>query len=290
MLEDLAGATDAYERALELEATSAFTMDNLIALYEQKGDAARLVDLYRRRVELCAAGDEDLKFQLLLEAARRFEVDLADRREAIECLNQALAVRASDPEVLKRLDALYTQERLWPELLDNLKLQASAAEVPEARRALRKRVAALHAVEMQDPQSALDAYREVLEGGFDAEAAAAVQGIGETHEELRLDAAEVLEPVLRAAGRHAEHATVLELRLRAQTEAPDRARTLRTLAEVAETSLGDVDRAESALLRALAEEPQDAARAGAGASVDAGAAPAAPSGGGARSLATEEIA
>jgi tetratricopeptide (TPR) repeat protein len=258
MLEDLAGATDAYERALELEATSAFTMDNLIALYEQKGDAARLVDLYRRRVELCGAGDEDLKFQLLLEAARRFEVDLSDRREAIECLNQALAVRASDPEVLKRLDALYTHERLWPELLDNLKLQAGAAQDPDARRALRKRVAALHAVEMQDPQSALDAYREVLEAGFDAEAAAAVQGIGETHEELRLDAAEVLEPVLRAAGRHAELAAVLELRLRAQTEAPDRARTLRALAEVAETSLGDVDRAESALLRALAEEPQDA--------------------------------
>jgi tetratricopeptide (TPR) repeat protein len=258
MLEDIDGAIDAYERALELEATSAFTMDNLISLYEQKGDAARLVDLYRRRVELCGDGDEDLKFQLLIEAARRFEVDLTDRREAIECLNQALTVRASDVDVLKRLDALYTQERLWPELLDNLKLQAGAATDAEARRALRKRVAALYAVEMQDPQSALDAYREVLEAGFDAEAAAAVQGIGETHEELRLDAAEVLEPVLRAAGRHAELAAVLELRLRAQTEAVDRARTLRSLAEVAETSLGDVERAESALLRALAEEPQAA--------------------------------
>jgi golgin subfamily B member 1 len=258
MLEDLAGAIDSYERALELEPTSAFTMDNLISLYEQKNDPQRLVDLYRRRVELCVDGDEDLKFQLLLEAAKRFEVDLTDRREAIECLNQALAVRAADGEVLRRLDALYTQERLWPELLDNLRLQASAATDPEARRALRKRVAALHAVEMQDPQSALDAYREVLEAGFDAEAAAAVQGIGETHEELRLDAAEVLEPVLRAAGRHAERAAVLELRLRAQTEPADRARTLRALAEVAETSLDDVERAESALLRALAEEPQDA--------------------------------
>ncbi len=61
MLEDVDGAIDAYERAMELEATSAFTMDNLIALYEQKGDAARLVDLYRRRVELCGDGDEDLE-------------------------------------------------------------------------------------------------------------------------------------------------------------------------------------------------------------------------------------
>ena len=48
------------------------------------------------------------------------------------------------------------------------------------------------------------------------------------------------------------------MRLRAQTEAPDRAKTLRALATVAEASLGDAKRAEAALLRALAEEPQDA--------------------------------
>src|ERR1019366_10080256 len=99
------------------------TMDNLIALYEQKNDATRLVDLYRRRVELCGEDDQGLKFQLLMDAARRFEVDLSDRREAIECLNQALVVQPSDGDVLRRLDALYTHERLWPELLDNLKLQ-----------------------------------------------------------------------------------------------------------------------------------------------------------------------
>ena len=83
MLDDVPGAIVAYERALELEATSAFTLDNLIALYEQKNDATRLVDLYRRRVELCGEDDEALKFQLLVDAAGRFEADLSDRREAI---------------------------------------------------------------------------------------------------------------------------------------------------------------------------------------------------------------
>jgi tetratricopeptide (TPR) repeat protein len=259
MLDDLQGAIEAYERALELEPTSAFTLDNLIALYEQKNDAARLVDLYRRRVELCTEDDEGLKFQLLVDAAGRFETDLSDRREAIESLVQALAVRPGDTDVLRRLDGLYTQERLWPELLENLKLQAGAATDDGARRALKKRIAALYAVELQDPQAALEAYREVLDSGFDAEAAAAIRGIGETHDELRGDAADALEPVLRTAGRHEELAAVLELRLRSQSEAADRARTLRALAEVAETSLGDADRAQSALLRALAEEPQDAA-------------------------------
>jgi tetratricopeptide (TPR) repeat protein len=258
MLDEVGGAIDAYERALELEPDSTFTIDNLVALYEEKNDAARLVDLYRRRVELCGEDDDALKFQLLVDAAGRFENDLADRREAIDCLMQALAVRPGDGDVLRRLDALYTQERMWPELLDNLKLQVAAANDEVVRRALKKRIAALFAVESQDPQAALEAYREVLAAGFDAEAVAAIRGIGETHDELRADAADALEPVLRSGGKHGELAAVLELRLRAQTEPVDRARTLRALAQVYETPLDDVERAQTALLRALAEEPQDA--------------------------------
>jgi tetratricopeptide (TPR) repeat protein len=258
MLDDLPGAVDAYERALELEPGSAFTVDNLIELYEHRNDASRLVDLYRRRVELCGEGDEDLKFKLLVDAAGRFESDLTDRRAAIEALVEALYVRAGDAEVLKRLDALYTQERLWPELLDNLKLQAAGASDDGHRTGLKKRIAALYAVELQDPLAALEAYREVLVSGFDEEAASAIRGIGEANDELRGVAADALEPVLRAAERYDELAVVLELRLRAQSEPADRAGTLRALAHVVETALGEPARAESALLRALAEEPQDA--------------------------------
>jgi tetratricopeptide (TPR) repeat protein len=255
MLDDVGGAIEAYERALELEPTSALTIDYLLPLYEQKKSSERLVELQRRRIELCSDDESALRFQLLVDASARYETDFANRREAIECLLQALVVRPKDKEVLERLDALYTRERMWPELLDNLKLQvATALGAPEAR-ALKKRVAALHALELQDPRSALEAYGSVLEGGFDEESAAAIVSIGESHDELRADAANTLEPVFRSAGRHSDVASVLELRLRAQTEPEERARTLRSLAEVAETSLGQLDRAQSALIRALAEEP-----------------------------------
>jgi tetratricopeptide (TPR) repeat protein len=257
MLEDLSGAIDAYERALELEPASAATLDELIALYEQKEEGARLVDLYRQRVDLCGPDDDALKFQLLVDAAARLDRELGNSREAIECLVQALAVRPRSPDVLSRLDGLYTQQRMWPELLDNLRLEVDAARRDTVKITLKKRIAGLYAVELHDPQAALEAYREVLVSGFDAEATAAIESIGEAHDELRADAADALEPVLRAAGKNVELATVLELRLRAQTEPVDRAQTLRSLAEVAETALGDSDRALSALLRALAEEPHE---------------------------------
>jgi tetratricopeptide (TPR) repeat protein len=209
-------------------------------------------------VELCGPDDEALKYQLLLDAATRYEAGLGDRREAIQVLTEALELRPADAEVVGRLDRLYTAERMWPELLDNLRLQAAAAGDPAVRLALKGRIARLLAGELDDARQALEAYHEVLDAGYDESAARAIRELGESRDELRLDAASALEPVLRSAGKHAELLDTLEMRLRAQSEPADRARTLRSLAEVAERSLGDASRAEGALLRALGEEPSSA--------------------------------
>ncbi|MBC7052251.1 hypothetical protein G6O46_24895, partial [Salmonella enterica subsp. enterica serovar Enteritidis] len=91
---------------------------------------ARLVDLYRRRVELCGEDDEDLKHRLLLDAARCYEVGLNDRREAVVLLGQALATKPGDVEVMQRLSGLYEAEKMWPELLDNLRAQVEAQPDP----------------------------------------------------------------------------------------------------------------------------------------------------------------
>ncbi|MBX3189348.1 MAG: tetratricopeptide repeat protein [Labilithrix sp.] len=258
MLDDPQGSIDAYERALELEPESAFTLDNLIALYEERNDAARLVDLYRRRVELCGEDDGDLRHRLLLDGARCYEVGLNDRREAVVLLGQALAAKPGDSEVMQRLAGLYEAEKMWPELLDNLREQATAEGDAAARAVLTRRIGKLLASELDDHEKALDAFREVLATAYDEEAARAVREIGEARDELRREAADVLEPVLRAAGKFEALADTLEMRLRAQTEPLDRAATLKTIALVSETSLSDVARAQAALLRALTEQPQDA--------------------------------
>jgi tetratricopeptide (TPR) repeat protein len=259
MLEDAGGAIQAYERALELEPDSAFTLDNLIPLYEGKDDAARLVDLYRRRIELCGEDDQGLKHQLLLDSANRHEFGLGDRRAAIELLTDALTVKPADPEVMKRLDVLFTAEQMWPELLENMRQETASATDGDLKRALRKRIGALLAEELEDPRQALVAYREVLNGGYDEETATAIRELGDAREELRAEAADALEPVLRSASRFGELVTVLEMRLRAQTEPAERATTLRSIATVCEASLSDVGRAENALLQALAEEPSSPA-------------------------------
>jgi len=257
MLDDAAGAVAGYEKALELDPESAFTVDCLIELYEAKGDAARLVELYQRRVEL-TQDDDDLKYSLLFSAAACYDKQLSDKRKAIEMLEQALHVRPGDSGVLSSLNRLYRAESMWAELLESLKLQASAAEAPAERAQIRKEIGNILASKLNSYEEALDAYRAALEEApADAEVIAAVREIGGGHEDLRRIVAEILVPVLEQGGRYAELCDVLELRLSIETEPSERVVTLRTIARVLETNLGKQNEAESALLRAISERPDD---------------------------------
>jgi len=258
MLDDEEGAIQAYERALELDPESTVTVDALIPLYEPRDAAQRLVELYARRVELAGTGEADLRYDLNVRAAERFEKSLDDRREAINSLNAALDARPADPSVLASLERLYRAEKMWDELLDNLKLQASSADTQESRVKLRTAIGDLYASELSSPQDALEHYRLVLDDdATNDHAIKAIRAIGESNEELRLDAADALEPVLRAASRWEELVGVLEMRLKAQTDGIDRARTLRAVALVEDEKLGRPLAAEGALLRALEDTPDD---------------------------------
>ncbi|WP_044241675.1 tetratricopeptide repeat protein [Chondromyces apiculatus] len=258
MIEDSDGAISAYERALEFDAQSTMTIDALINLYEPRENAQRLVELYAQRVELTEPDEADLRYDLNVSAAERYEKALQSPRDAINALNAALEARAGDRAVLKALERLYRSEQMWDELLENLKQQAAAAEDTASRVALRTAIGDLYAKELQSPSDAIEQYQLVLgEDPSSDHAIKAVRAIGEAQDELRLDAANVLEPVLRNAGRYEELAAALELRLRAQTEPTDRATTLRAIALVQDEQLKRPLEAEAALLRALEDTPED---------------------------------
>jgi golgin subfamily B member 1 len=258
MLDDPRGAILAYEHALELDPESAFTLDSLIDLFERAGDHRRMVELYRRRVELAGEDDADLKYNLLLLSATCFEKNLSQPRDAIEALRDALAVRPSDQPVLQSLDRLFRAEQMWPELLDNLRMQAANATDAAERVRLKGEIGDLQAKRLEDWSAALDAYREVLEEQpTNAEAIEAVAEIGKSREELSLTAADVLEPVLRNSSQFDKLVRVLDMRARAQTDPAERAQTLRSIARVLDLSLSKPAEAQDVLTRALAETPED---------------------------------
>ncbi|HEX2733423.1 MAG TPA: tetratricopeptide repeat protein [Polyangiaceae bacterium] len=258
MLARPAQAIAAYEKALEFEPDSAFTIDCLIDLYETHKNPARLVELYRRRVEVADPDDVDLSFGLLVAAANCYEKEFSDRHQAIEMLVQALERKPNEPTTLASLHRLYTREERWPELLDILRAQAETAEDPQARIRARREMGDTLVAKLESFEDALDAYALVLtEVPSDEEARVRVQRLGEQHEELRGRVAEILIPALVSVGAHLQHVEVLELRLTVESDPLDRAATLRASAEVLQDKLNDADGAKKALLRALSEVPDD---------------------------------
>ncbi|HEX4337856.1 MAG TPA: tetratricopeptide repeat protein [Polyangiaceae bacterium] len=259
MLDDRQGAITAYENASSLDPDSAFTIDCLIELYEAKSDPSRLVELYQRRVELASDDDKELKYELLVKAADVFEKKLGQRTNAIDVLNQALLVQPAAPAVLTALNRLYRAEEMWPELLDNLRLEATHADSVEGRANLRKEIAAILSSKLSSHEDALESYGLVLsERPSDAEAVAAVRKLGEDHEHLRPMAASILVPVLTDGGLDEQLVDVLEMRLTTESEPGARAATLRSIAEVLDQKLKRPAQAEAALLRAIGEQPDAA--------------------------------
>lgn len=257
MLGDPEGAIAAYEQSLELDGENLRLLDRLIGLYEAKGDAARLVELYARRIDLAEPSEEELSYRLLFASAKLFEGELDDAREAISNLHRALELRPNEGEILDSLARLLEAEELWPDLLDILRQKASLAETPEERVELRKKIAKIHASELADTAEAIEMYRLVLdEAPKDDETVEALLRLGEADDDHRLSIASALEPILRATEAWETLTRALRLRLEAEDSA-DRARTLQKIATVFDESLGRPGDALQALLEAFSETPLD---------------------------------
>lgn len=259
MLEDSDAAIKAYERSLELEADDTGAIDKLIELHEASNNATRLVDLYARRIELSQPDEDELRYTLGVRSAERHEA-LDNPRDAIQAFQSALSVRATDKTVLKALERLYRSEQLHTELLDNLRDQAGLAEEPSERAALRLLIGDLYKDKLDNAVDAVEQYRLVIEE--DAANPGAVKSLCELaqqNEGLRLDATDVVLPVLRRENRYEELVQMLELRLSALTDPELRAEALKEAAAVLDERLTRPSDALSALLRAVNEVPDDEA-------------------------------
>jgi tetratricopeptide (TPR) repeat protein len=258
MLEDRQGAIVAYERALELDPNSAFTVDSLIELLDATGGYERMVELLVRRMELCEDEAIDEKFELLVRAGDVTMQSIKDPVKAIELFVRALTLRPTDLPLLARLEGLYSQQGQWAELLENLRTQCELCTDATARGRLRNRMGTLLANEIGSYEEALDTYRQVFEDIHNDESTIqALLTIASGHEELRSAVAGILLPVLESASGYDRVVEVLELRLTSEHDSIQRCQTLRTIADVQETKLANPRGALDSLLRAVTERPDE---------------------------------
>ncbi len=223
-----------YRELLEQDAEERDALAALEHLYQSQSEWHELVEILRRRTDL--EKDPAARRELMWRIAQLTERELADGGEAIAGYHAILDEHPEDVPALDSLARLHESQKRPADLLDVLERRLSLAtekneialQVP-----LRMRIAAL-LDEFGRHDQALERYKEVLAvDPRHAGARAGVEALLED-EDLRLRAAEVLEPHYQAAGETDKLVQLHELWARHAPDPRERVQRLRQIAALRE--------------------------------------------------------
>jgi golgin subfamily B member 1 len=163
---DAEHAFDAYARAFTEDPAVEAAKTQLEALAALLDDGwARLVKLFeaalggsRRAEDL----DPVLAHELATKVARSYEDRLGNTDKAVELYRKALSIEPDDLAALTALEAIFTRDEKFPDLLDVYRRRVDIAETADERLAFLFRIAALHEEMLNNQDEAIAAYLEIL--------------------------------------------------------------------------------------------------------------------------------
>jgi tetratricopeptide (TPR) repeat protein len=246
-LDDPAAAVSAYRSLLgtRLEGEALGALERH---YQRTGDQVELAEILERRAAL--AQDPKEARALGLRATEMRTEHLADRGAALSAWHAHIAVHGASREALAHLIPLLEHERRWEELSAALEKEASLAP-REERATIYARLGQIRLGRLGDARGALEAHREAL--ALDPSDRVSRLALDKmlAAGELRLSAAEVLEPVARAEESWNVLVRVLEARSTLVDGVAPRLVALAEAVEVAEHKLRDEKRALELAARGL---------------------------------------
>ncbi len=128
---------------------------------------ARLVKLFESALDQSSTAnrptlDPPLAHELAMKVARTYETRLQKSDKAIELYRRALSIEPEDIEALTALEAIFTRDGRYAELLEVYRRRVEIATDPEDRLAFLFRIASIQEEMLHSPEDAIGAYLEVL--------------------------------------------------------------------------------------------------------------------------------
>ena len=183
------------------------------------------------------------------------DVRLGKPTDAVASYRKVLELDPASHTALSALDALFTRQKMWNELADNLEAQLALASGDEEQLGLMLRLAQLRETEMSMVDTAIEGYRAVLERDpNNAQAFAALERLGQDAR-YELTIADLLEPLYRQVGDYQKLIGAHEVQVRRSEETTRKVELLHQIAQLYEDAAGDLDSAFATQARALREEP-----------------------------------
>ena len=254
-LDDLDAAIDCYTHILEIDDANETALTSLEQIYNRTERWSDLVQILRRRVDTLYEADE--KEAILQQMALIFEEMLEQPEQAVECYNEIRSISPASAGALESLDRLYQQLEKWPELADVLQQELEETMEPDQQVSLKLRLASLRETRMEQPDVAVELYRQVLETEPDnSEALSALENLV-SHEDLKYTVAQILEPLYRDLGEWEKLIDTYNIMIEAQSEPFERIAYYHKIAELYEVAGDNPEKAFETFARALEEAPDD---------------------------------
>ncbi len=239
-LADAEKAIGIYESVLQASPDDDAALGALEGLYGQVENWERLGWVYSERI--ARTGDLAERKVFARKKAEIQEEMQGAIEDAIDTYSHILEWDGDDADALAQLDRLYTRAEDWASLLNVLQRRLGQADGDEAKE-LRFRVGRLYEEKLEDVWQAIEAYAALLKSAPDhAKTLAALERIVRERDE-RQRAFDVLQPVLTGLQ---DFEKLLELYgvIAANCDDPfEKVRIHATMGAIAETQLGDPERA-----------------------------------------------
>ena len=250
-LGDVDGALATWRELAALEPPPAEALEAMARIYEARAAWRELHDVYARKLEL--ARDADARRPIVVAMAALAERQGDDAR-AIAAYRRLADELGADDATLDALERLYERAGALVEVEAVLLERLALPRATPATGALTFRLAEVRR-RLQRLPEAIALYGVVLaDEPNHAGARAALEAIadGPTH---RLEAALLLEPILRATGASARLAHLLAIRIEHAADPGQAVALMHELAWLQERELGHRDQAFATLARALGADP-----------------------------------
>lgn len=246
-------AAKGYTHVLSLDPGDVEALDALETLFSRTNRWTDLIGVIERRIEQTA--DPERREQLYGQMASIYDQQLGRPDDAVTSYKRVLELDPASTTALAALDALFTRQRMWADLAENLESQLSLATDDEAQIALMLRLASLRETEMAQVDQAIEGYRSVLERDVsNAAALGALERLGR-EPAYELVIADLLEPLYRQIGDYQKLIGAHEVQVRRADDATRRVELLHQIAQLHEDAAADLGSAFATLARALEEDP-----------------------------------
>jgi tetratricopeptide (TPR) repeat protein len=251
-LGDVEQAAQAYYKVLAIDPADGEALAALEQLFTRTQRWRDLIGVVERRVE--QTNDAKEREALYGTMAQISDEKLGRPEDAVAAYKKVLELDPASSRALRALDDLFTHQKMWSELAENLEAQLALADTDEGQLALMLRLADLREKEMGLVDVAIEGYRQVLERSpSDAQALAALERLG-TDAKYELAIADLLEPLYRQAGDWQKLVGVHEVQVRRSEDVTRRVELLHQIAQLYEDAAADMPSAFTTLARALKED------------------------------------